>query len=226
MKIKQFFLILVLPLLTYCSKVKQTDLAKLKLNEPVENLLSETSLKSIGTNSVEYPFAILAEDTDSTKFVFSTVPADRVYFLLSAKVNNDSVIKNGGGRFDGIYFKTKKQLENNLQILKKQNFSNEIFGFRAEIKGKKNQNAVKQLLTKMYGKSTKNPNTDNGEYWNVKNENKYVFFAPDYNRLIILNSKNLSKTCYWDSQNGIINIGKENCNYDKYLREMGVEIPK
>ncbi|ANF52223.1 hypothetical protein A0O34_17615 [Chryseobacterium glaciei] len=221
---KQLLLILVLPFITYCSKAEQTDLATLKLNEPVENLLSETSLKSIGTNSVEYPFAILAEDTDSTKFVFSNIPVDKVYFLLPAKVNNDSVMKNGGGRFDGTFFKTKKQLENNLKILEKQNISSEIFGFRAEIKGKKNQNGVKQLLIKKYGNGKKNPNTDNGLYWNVKNENKYIFFAPDYDRLIVVNSKNLSKTCYWDLQNGIINIGAEKCDSDKYFKEMGIGV--
>jgi len=221
---KQLLLILVLPFITYCSKSEQTDLAALKLNEPVENLLSETSLKSLGTDSVEYPFAILAEDTDSTKFVFSSIPVDKVYFVLSAKVNNDSVMKNGGGRFDGTFFKTRKQLDSNLKILKKQNISSEIFGFRAEIKGEKNQNEVKLLLTKKYGNGTKNPNTDNGLYWNVKNENKYIFFAPDYDRVIILNSKNLSKTCYWDIQNGVINIGAEKCDSDRYFKEMGVNI--
>nr|WP_314492582.1 hypothetical protein [uncultured Chryseobacterium sp.] len=223
---KQLLLILVLPFITYCSKAEQTDLAALKLNEPVENLLSETSLKSLGIDSVEYPFAILAEDTDSTKFVFSSIPVDKVYFVLSAKVNNDSVMKNGGGSFDGTFFKTRKQLDNNLKILKKQNISSEIFGFRAEIKGEKNQNEVKLLLTKKYGNGTKNPNTDNGLYWNVKNENKYIFFAPDYDRLIILNSKNLSKTCYWDIQNGVINIGSEKCDSDRYFKEMGVKIEK
>lgn len=219
---KQLLLILVLPFIIYCSHTEQTDLSTLKLNEPVENLMSETSLKSIGTDSVEYPFALLAEDTDSTKFVFSTIPVDKVYFLLSAKVNNDSVMKNGGGRFDGTFFKTKKQLDNNLKILKKQNVSSEIFGFRAEIRGKKNQNEIKQLLIKMYGNGTKNPNTDHGLYWNIMNEDKYIFFAPDYDRLIILKSKNLSKTCYWDIQNGIINIGTENCDSDKYFTGMGI----
>ncbi|KFF02796.1 hypothetical protein, partial [Chryseobacterium luteum] len=223
---KQLLLILILPLITFCSKAEQTDLAQLKLNEPVENLLSETSRKSIGTDSVEYPFAILAEDTDSTKFVFSGIPVDKVYFLLSAKVNNDSVMKNGGGHFESTFFKTGKQLENNLKILKKQNGSTEIFGFRAEIKGEKNQSEVKQLLTKKYGKGTKNPNTDNGLYWNVQKENKYIFFAPDYDRLIILNSKNLSKSCYWDIQNGIISIGTEKCDSEKYFSEMGINIEK
>lgn len=218
---KQLLLILILPLITFCSKAEQTDLAQLKLNEPVEYLLSETSRKSIGADSVEYPFAILAEDTDSTKFVFSGIPVDKVYFLLSAKVNNDSVMKNGGGYFEGTFFKTRKQLENNLKILKKQNVSTDIFGFRAEIKGKKNQNEVKQLLTKKYGNGTKNLNTDNGLYWNVRNENRYIFFAPDYDRLIVVNSKDISKTCYWDIQNGIINIGTGKCDSDKYFKEMG-----
>ncbi len=219
-------MILILPFFIYCSKAEQIDLAKLKLNESLETLLNDTSLKSIGTDSVEYPFAILAEDTDSTRFVFSTVPVHKVYFLLPSKVNNDHVMKNGGGHFEAAMFKTKKQLQNNLKLLKEKNIPSEIFGFRAEILGQKNQDEVKQLLTKKYGKGTQNPNTDHGLYWNIRNENKYIFFAPDYDRLIILNSKNLSKTCYWDIMNGIINMGEGQCNSDQYFKEMGLEVPK
>lgn len=214
-------LLAILPFITSCNGQEKTELAKLNLNEPVEQLMSETSRKSIGIDNVEYPFAILVEDTDPKKFTFLNIPVKRVYFLLAAKINNDSLSKFGGGHFEGTIFKTKEQLLNNLSELKKQNISNEIFGFRAEIEDPKSKSEIKKLLIKTYGNGTKNPNTDNGLYWNIKKENKYIFFAPDYDRLIILNSKNLSKTCYWDNQNGIIDFGTGQCELETYLKEMG-----
>jgi hypothetical protein len=220
---KNFLLLLaILPFIISCNGQEKTDLAKLNLNEPVENLISETSRKSIGKDNVEYPFAILVEDTDTTKFTFLNIPVNRVYFLLAAKVNNDSVFKSGGGHFEGTIFKTKEQLLNNLSELKKHNINNEIFGFRAEIRDPKGKSEIKKLLTKMYGNGTKNPNTDNGLYWNVKKENRYIFFAPDYDRLIVLNNKKLSKTCYWDIQNGMIDFRTGNCQVETYFKEMGV----
>lgn len=216
----KLLLLIILPFIVSCNGQQKTDLAKLHLNEPVENLISETSRKSIGKDNIEYPFAILVEDTDTTKFTFSSIPVNRVYFLLAAKVDNDSVSKFGGGHFEGRVFNTKQQLINNLNELKKQKINNEIFGFRAEVKDPKSKIAIQKLLTKMYGNGTKNPNTDNGFYWNVKKENRYVFFAPDYDRLIILDTKNLSKTCYWDSQNGMIDFGAGDCQVETYFKEI------
>nr|WP_314495978.1 hypothetical protein [uncultured Chryseobacterium sp.] len=42
----------------------------------------------------------------------------------------------------------------------------------------------------------KNPKTDRGLYLNIKDEDRSVFFAPDYERLIILNSKNNLKLAF------------------------------
>lgn len=225
---KLILLLAILPFMTSCNGQQKMDLLKLNLNEPVETLISENenTRKFIGTESVEYPFAILVEDADNAKFLFSTISINKVFFLLSAKVDNDSVSKFGGGHFEGRIFKTKKQLINNLNELKKQNIDSKIFGFRAEIKDAKSKNEIKKILTKMYGKGIKNPNTDNGLYWNVKNENKYIFFAPDYDRLIILNSRNLSQTCYWDNQNGMIDFGKGQCQVETYFKEMGINNEK
>lgn len=216
----RLILLAILSFMFSCNAQERTDLSKLNLNEPVESLISETSRKSIGKDNIEYPFAILVEDTDTSKFTFSAITINRVYFLLATKVNIDSVFKLGGGQFEGRIFKSKKQLINNLNELKKQNISSEIFGFRAEIKDAESKIKIKNQLTRMYGNGTKNPNTDNGLYWDIKNENKYIFFAPDYDRLIVLNSRNLSKTCYWDNQNGMIAFGSENCEIDTYIKEM------
>lgn len=221
--VRLIFFILVSLSFVSCGTSEQIDLAELKLNESVRNLLSDTSLKSLGTDSVEYPFAILAEDTDSSRFVFSSIPVQKVYFLLPAKINNDEVSKNGGGHFESTIFSTKKQLENNLKVLKEKSIPEIIFGFRAEILGQKNHDLVKQMLIKRYGQGTKNPNTDKGLYWNVKKEGRYIFFAPEYDRLIVLNSKNLSKTCYWDIQNGTLKMDIRPCDSDRYFRSLGVE---
>lgn len=85
----------------------------------------------------------------------------------------------------------------------------------------KTENLKKQLLAKLeskYGKGSKNTNTDNGLYWNVKKDHRFIFFAPDYDRLIIVNNTNLSKTCYWDMMNGAIDFG--GCNMNAYTKEL------
>ena len=217
---KKLLLILaILQFMISCNGQEKTDLLKLNLNEPVETLISENenTRKFIGTESVEYPFAILIEDADADKFSFSKIPLKGVYFLLSSKVNNQNI--NSEGRI----FKTKEQLVKNLNELKKQNIDNKIFGFRAIISDKKSKTEIKKLLMKQFGKGTKNPNNENGLYWNIKSENKYIFYAPDYDRLIILNSENLSKTCYWDNINGMIKLENLECDTETYFKEMGVK---
>ena len=95
---------------------------------------------------------------------------------------------------------------------------NKIYGIRIEMKNQSLKSKILKKIELKYGKGTKNPNTDNGLYWNVKKENKYIFFAPDYERLIILNNTNLSKTCYWDTFNGLIDFG--GCDNEKYTDEL------
>ena len=214
---KLLLLLAILPFMISCNGQEKTDLFKLNLNEPVETLISENenTSKFIGTESVEYPFAILVGDADANKFSVSDIPVKKVYFLLFSKINHHNI------NSEGQIFKTKEQLINNLNELKKQNIDNKIFGFRALISDEKSKTEIKKLLTAKYGNGTKNPNTDNGLYWNVKSENKYIFFAPDYDRLIILNSTNLSKTCYWDNMNGMIKFGNSYCDTETYFKEMG-----
>lgn len=215
---KKILLILaILPFMISCNGQGKTDLLKLNLNEPVETLISENEKtnKFIGTESVEYPFAILVGDADAKKFSVSDIPIKKVYFLLSSKINNHNI------NSEGQIFKTKKQLINNLNELKKKKIDNKIFGFRAVISDEKSKSEIKKILIAKYGKGTKNPNNENGLYWNVQSENKYIFFAPDYDRLIILNSSNLSKTCYWDNMNGMIKFGNSDCETETYFKEMG-----
>lgn len=214
---KLLLLLAILPFFTACNGQEKMDLLKLNLNEPVETLVSENenTNKFIGTESVEYPFAILVGDADANKFSVSEIPVKKVYFLLHSKINHHNI------NSEGQIFKTRKQLINNLNELKKKDIDNKIFGFRAVISDEKNKTEIKKFLIAKYGKGTKNPNTDNGLYWNIKSENKYIFFAPDYDRLIILNNTNMSKTCYWDNMNGMIKFGNSDCDTETYFKEMG-----
>ncbi|WP_300670221.1 hypothetical protein [Soonwooa sp.] len=214
---KILLLFAILPFFITCNGQGKTDLLKLNLNEPVETLISENenTNKFIGTESMEYPFAILVGDADANNFSISDVPIKKVYFLLSSKVDYHNA------NSEGQIFKTKKQLLNNLNELKKKNIDNKIFGFRAVISDGKSKAEIKKLLISKYGKGTKNPNNDNGLYWNIKSENKYIFFAPDYDRLIVLNNADLSKTCYWDNMNGMIKFGNADCDTETYFKEMG-----
>ncbi|WDF56171.1 hypothetical protein [Mucilaginibacter sp. KACC 22063] len=47
---------------------------------------------------------------------------------------------------------------------------------------------------------------------------RYIFFAPDYDMLIVMDNAHLSKTCYWDSMNGIIDFG--GCNIEEYKKDL------
>ena len=214
---KALLLLAILPFFMACNGQEKMDLLKLNLDEPVETLISEneSTNKFIGTESVEYPFAILVGDADANKFSVSDIPVKKVYFLLSSKINNHNI------NSEGQIFKTKKQLINNLNELKKKNIDNRIFGFRAVITDEKSKSEIKKLLIVKYGKGTENPNNENGLFWNIKPENKYIFFAPDYDRLIILNNTNMSKTCYWDNMNGMIKLGNADCETETYFKEMG-----
>lgn len=112
-------------------------------------------------------------------------------------------------------FKTKEEL---TQELSKLNADSVIYGYRIELNTPELKAQLLKELIKLYGKGIKNPNTDNGLYWNLPKENKYIFFAPDYDRLIVLNNKKLSKTCYWDNVNGLIDFG--GCDREKYIEEL------
>lgn len=112
---KILLLFAILPFMSSCNGQEKMDLLKLNLNEPVEALVSENenTNKFIGTESVEYPFAILVGDADANKFSVSEIPVKKVYFLLHSKINHHNI------NSEGQIFKTRKQLINNLNELKR-----------------------------------------------------------------------------------------------------------
>jgi hypothetical protein len=214
MRNKYFQLAILLLSICSCKKQEKVDLSKLNLNDPIEALVGYQDKKSIGTDNVEYPYALLLEAQDTTRFTFEGIELNgEVIFQIPAKIENDSTA--GGGHYESQNYNSKEQLD---KILKHYHAENKIYGYRIPIRSDQIKNDLKNVLIKKYGPGTKNPNTDHGLYWNIKKDHKYIFFAPDYDRLIVLNNSGLSKTCYWDLMNGVIDFG--NCNKEQYVQEL------
>jgi hypothetical protein len=215
---KLLLLLPVLPFMISCSEQEKIDLLKLKLNEPIETVISFNDSLLAGVETVEYPFCLLIEVKNSEKYSFEGIDlkGQKIIFQInSEKLKTDSISRFGGAHIDLKSIKNEKELKS---ILQNYNAENKIYGVRIEMKTPSLKSEILKKIELKFGKGTKNPNTDKGLYWNVKKENKYIFFAPDYERLIILNNTNLSKTCYWDTFNGRIDFG--GCDNEKYIQEL------
>ncbi|WP_268846378.1 hypothetical protein [Flavobacterium aestivum] len=215
---KLLLLLLILPFMISCNGQKKMDLLKLNLNEPIKNVININDSLLIGVETVEYPFCLLIEAEKSEKYTFEGIDLkdQKVIFQIhSEKLKTDSISRFGGAHIDLKPIKNENELMNTLRDF---NAENKIYGLRIVIENPSLKSEILKKIELKYGKGTKNPNTDNGLYWNVKKENKYIFFAPDYDRLIILNNTNLSKTCYWDIFNGSIDFG--GCDNEKYIKEL------
>ena len=215
---KLLLLLAILPFMISCNGQEKIDLSKSTLNEPIEKIISYNDKLFIGIETVEYPFSLLVENDESKNYTFDGIDlkGQKVIFQInSEKLKTDSITRFGGGHIDLVPLKSAEDLNKNL---KKFNADNKIYGIRIGIESQKLKTEILKKLQNKYGKGTKNPNTDHGLYWNIKNENKFIFFAPDYGRLIILNNTNLSKTCYWDTFNGLIDFG--GCDNAKYTEEL------
>jgi hypothetical protein len=213
-----FLLLLILPLIISCKEQEKTDLSKLNLNELIENVIDFNDEALIGIETVEYPFCLLLEIENSEKYYFDGINLEGqnvIFQISSEKLKTDSITRFGGGHIDLHPLKNVKELN---ETLKKQNAENKIYGVRIEMNTQSLKTEILKKLQSKYGNGIKNPNTDNGLYWCIKKEHKFIFYAPDYERLIVLNNINLSKTCYWDTFNGLIDFG--GCNNEKYTQEL------
>ncbi|WP_343558880.1 hypothetical protein [Sphingobacterium sp.] len=212
---KKILSLAILTLFFSCRSQEKIDIATLNLNEPIEKVSSFDDALLIGVETVEYPFSLLLEVEKSKKYSFDGIDLEdqRIIFQIDAeKLKTDSITRFGGGHID---LKPAKNIDELNAALKNYDAESKIYGVRIELKTPKLQTDILKKLEAKYGKGTKNPNTDHGLYWNVKAENKFIFFAPDYRRLIILNNTDLSKSCYWDIMNGLIDFG--GCNNEKYM---------
>lgn len=219
MNMKKIILLLtILPFMISCNGQEKIDLSKSTLNESIGKIINYDDKLFIGVETVEYPFSLLIENEDCKNYTFDGIDlkGQKIIFQInSEKLKTDSITRFGGGHIDLVPLKSTGDLK---EILKKYIADNKIYGVRIGIETQKLKTEILKKLQSKYGKGTKNSNTDNGLYWNIKNENKFIFFAPDYGRLIILNNTNLSKTCYWDTFNGLIDFG--GCDNEKYTNEL------
>nr|WP_068888130.1 hypothetical protein [Pedobacter panaciterrae] len=214
---KYLFLLITLFLFSCKGQVK-TDLSKLTLKEPITDIINFKAKNTIGVETVEYPYCLFIELENASNYSFDGIDlkGQKLLFQINAEaLKTDSLTKRGGGHFNFESFKDNKKLDS---VLTNYKADKEIYGFRILTSDKNVQKELLKKIESRYGKGTKNPNTDNGLYWNLKKEHKYIFFAPDYDRLIVLNNTNLSKTCYWDLMNGLIDFG--GCDNDLYSKEL------
>lgn len=215
---KLLLLLAILPFMILCSKPEKIDLSKLKLNESIEHVISFNDSLLVGVETVEYPFCLLIEVGKSKKYSFEGIDlqGQKIIFQInSEKLKTDSISRFGGAHIDLKPVRNENELMNTLRNF---NTENKIYGVRIEMKTPGLKTEILKKIELKYGKGTKNPNSANGLYWNLKKENKYIFFAPNYDRLIILNNTSLSKTCYWDTFNGLIDFG--GCDSEKYTKEL------
>ncbi|CAA9195992.1 hypothetical protein [Flavobacterium collinsii] len=215
---KLLLLLVILPFMISCKGQKKMDLLKLNLNEPIKDVLNFDDNVLIGVETIEYPFCLLIEVEKSENYSFEGIDLEgqKIFFQInSEKLKTDSISRFGGGHIDLKPIKNEDELKKTLLNF---NAESKIYGLRIEMKTPGLKTEILKKIELKYGKGIKNINAANGLYWNLKKENKYIFFAPDYDRLIILNNTNLSTTCYWDTFNGLIDFG--GCDSEKYTKEL------
>jgi hypothetical protein len=201
-----------------CKPQKKIDLAKLTLHEPIDEIINYKDKLTAGVETMEYPFCLMLEVMESDTYLFDGISLkgqDIFFQVYSKKLQTDSISKYGGAHYSIEYFTKPDQLK---RILNEYEADSLIYGYRIAFDTTALNEEIYKKLKVRYGEGLKNPNTDNGMYWNVKEENKYVFYAPDYKRLIVLNNSRLSKNCYWDNKNGTIDFG--GCDTEKYLESL------
>ncbi|MFD2324560.1 hypothetical protein [Mucilaginibacter galii] len=162
--------------------------------------------------------AIVVEVRPSSTYSFNGIPLDStevIFQLNSPTFRKDTSMHNGVGQYVGTRVKSNQALDSVINSYKA---DSAIYGYRIGIKTAQMQARMLKELIKLYGPGTKNPNTDHGLYWNLKNKQRLILYAPDYDRIIVLNTNNLSKTCYQDNMNGVIDLG--GCNIDQYFDEL------
>lgn len=201
-----------------CKKKQNIDLAKLSLNEKAADIINYDENYSGGVNTVEAPFSFALEASKSTSLLFNGLKIDTaaiLFQLRSDKIRKDTSLYQGGGRIDEQNISNRGALRHTLE---KFDADSLIYGYRLRIKTKELQAAILKQLVTLYGPGTKNPNTDHGFYWNLKSLHRYIFFAPDYDVLIVVDNSKISKNCFWDLSTGSIDFG--GCDINQYTKSL------
>ncbi len=215
---KIIYFLILLPLLNACHQHKKTDLFSLGMNEPIDSLINFDDSVYIGVETAEYPYSLLlsVEDAKNYRFGEQNLKDQRIYFLVNSEVlKTDSITRFGGAHIDMVPQRNGQMLK---KVLTNYRADNEIYGVRIEMNSQKLKESILKEIELKHGQGIKNPNTDNGLYWKVEDESKFIFYAPDYGRLIIINYRNNSEKCYWDNMNGFIDFG--GCDKEAYFKEL------
>jgi len=218
---KHLLTLLLLPtLLVSCKEDARPriDLAKLNLNEKVRTLVNYDNKVRAGVNTSETPAAIVVEVRPSNSYAFNGIPLDStevIFQLNSPTFRSDTTLHDGVAQYIGTPVKSDRVLDS---VIRSYRADSVIYAYRITMKTDALKARLLKELVKLYGPGTKNPNIDNGRYWNLKDQKRLILYAPDYQRMVVLNTTNLSKTCYADNITGTLDFG--GCNIKHYINEL------
>ena len=194
-------------LLFSCKEKVRVDLSKLTFTEKAENVINYDDKYFGGVNTIDAPLAFALQATRSSSFTFNGLKIDSAHitFLLrSDKIRKDTTLYQDGATADQEAVTNPADLQ---KLLKKFQADSVIYGYRLGIKTEALQSAVLKELIKLYGPGTKTHDTDHGLHWNLKAQHRFVFYAPDYRDLLVIDNTHLSKDCFWDPTTGNVDFG-------------------
>lgn len=216
MKCKSKMLLLLVSFLFSCKEKLRVDLAKLTFTEKASDIINYNDKYAGGVNTVNAPFSFALQAVRSSSFAFNGLKidsADIIFQLRSDKIRTDTSLYQGGAIVNQEHINDRTELKN---VIAKFQSDSVIYAYRLGLKTKQVQSAILKELIKLYGPGIKNPNTDNGFYWDVKSLHRFVFYAPDYRWLIVADNTHLYKNCFWDSATGNIDFG--GCDIKQYQK--------
>ncbi len=201
-------------LLCSCKEKPRTDLAKITFKEQAADLINYDNAYVGGVDNFNAPMSFALQATASNSFAFNGVKLDSVditFQLRSDKIRKDTLLYQGGATIDQERITHPSDLK---KLLNKYQADSVIYAYRVGLKTPELRSAILKQLVNLYGPGTKNPNTDNGLYWNLKDQHRFIFFDPDHRTLIVVDNTHLSKTCYWDPATGTLDMG--GCDIEQY----------
>ena len=129
-----------------CKGQDKKDLSRLRLNETIESFVDFNDAKTIGVETVEYPYCLLLEIRDGKNYTFDDIDltGQKVFFQIDSELlKTDSLTKQGGGHIDVESLKDKISLS---AIIKKYKAPNTIYCVSVEMT---TDNLKKHLLEKL-----------------------------------------------------------------------------
>lgn len=194
-------------LLLSCKEKARVDLAKLTFTENAKSFINYNDNYAGGVNTLDAPLSFALETYNTSSFAFNGVKIDSanvIFQLRSDKIKKDTTLYQSGATVNEEHVKDQAELGS---LLNKFQADSVIYAYRVSLQTKELQLAILKELLKLYGPGTKNPGTDHGLYWNLKSLHRFVFYAPDYKVLIVVDNTHLSKNCFWDFTTGDLDLG-------------------